>query len=177
MDGRFQTLLGAGSCHGLTRYLDRSQQQRLAWPRHVREKAMLDGVVLRTVRRIMGHTNFQTEAMGLVNCTKMMRGALLQATVHGEESAPCLAHNHHLDPAHCPLLNLRPTPSTYLFGCRYAALGTSPFTVLPSLPVVWRRFARAGVPGLAGQLPKPPDKHVRVHVCGLVDPHPCEANP
>ena len=63
MHRRFQALFGARSRHGLAGHFRRGQQQALASLRNVREESMLDGIVLRTVRRVVRHANFQAKAI------------------------------------------------------------------------------------------------------------------
>ena len=63
MHRRFQALFGARSRHGLAGHFRRGQQQALASLRNVREESMLDGIVLRTLRRVVRHANFQAKAI------------------------------------------------------------------------------------------------------------------
>ena len=49
LNGRSQSLSGAGSCHGLAGDFDGGQQQALAGARHVRKETVFDGVVLRAI--------------------------------------------------------------------------------------------------------------------------------
>src|SRR5579864_2251518 len=58
-----ETSFCARPSHGLANHLQRREYQPLAHACHVRKETVLDRVVLRTIRRIMGHADFTANAI------------------------------------------------------------------------------------------------------------------
>jgi len=63
MHGGLETRFGVRFPHGVACHLQGLQQQSLTRPRDVRKESVLDGIVLGTIRRIVGHAEFQAQVV------------------------------------------------------------------------------------------------------------------
>ena len=64
MDKHLQTPLGVGFLHQMLDHVDAGKQHPLASAREMRKQAMFDRIKFRTVRRIVGNTNFNPDLIG-----------------------------------------------------------------------------------------------------------------
>ena len=79
----------AGPRYGLAGHLKRTQEQALARARHVWEKSMFDGIVLGTIRRIVGDADFQAET-----CSETLE-VVLEYVAVGGVTATAIAQEQH----------------------------------------------------------------------------------
>lgn len=61
MHGGLETRFGMRFSHGVACHLQGCQQQSLTRPRDMRKESVLNGIVLRTIRWIVGHAEFQAQ--------------------------------------------------------------------------------------------------------------------
>ena len=91
--GHLQAGAGGGLFHQALDDLDRVEDHALAGAGHMREQAVLDGVVLGTVRRVVGHADFQPQTLSQLLqflLEHMTAGAVGAAAIAQEQQPPGL---------------------------------------------------------------------------------------